>query len=338
MADIRRNLDMEFALRRDRALMDAERRKKEAMEKIPELSSLDAKITLSGIRYARSMLAGSESDMDAQALSEHIDTLNKRKEELLIAYGFPKDYLEPHFSCPICEDRGYVTSGSGQEVPCSCYQKLYLEKLYAFSNILDDGETGFEFFDDSLFSDKADKKYKSDVSPRAQINSIKEKCLEFIEKFDQKDTKNMYFFGPTGTGKTFMAKSIGLELIKKGYTVLYLSSPTLFSIVRRHRLNIEYGAAADESYKNLITSNLLILDDLGIEPASDARYAELLTLLEMRKAQSKISIARTVISSNLDIKRLFQEYNERIASRIVGEFDTYQFIGDDIRIIKKIAR
>ncbi|MCX7774354.1 MAG: hypothetical protein N2376_14725, partial [Clostridia bacterium] len=87
---------------------------------------------------------------------------------------------------------------------------------------------------------------------------------------------------------------------------------------------------------SLITANLLILDDLGTEPGSDARYAELLTLLEMRKAQAKLHPSHTIISSNLDLKRLFQEYNERIASRIVGEFETLQFVGDDIRLIKKI--
>jgi DNA replication protein DnaC len=84
--------------------------------------------------------------------------------------------------------------------------------------------------------------------------------------------------------------------------------------------------------------NLLILDDLGTEPGSDSKYAELLSLLELRKAQGKNNIARTIISSNLDFKRLFQEYNERIASRIIGEFQALQFAGEDIRILKKLKR
>ena len=55
MAEIRRNLDNEFALRRDKALRDVERRKEEARDRIPELARLDAEITLSGLRYARSL-------------------------------------------------------------------------------------------------------------------------------------------------------------------------------------------------------------------------------------------------------------------------------------------
>src|SRR5690606_27492758 len=130
------------------------------------------------------------------------------------------------------------------------------------------------------------KKYNADVSPREQILSIKKKCLDFVINFNKKDTKNMYFFGPTGTGKTFMAKSTGIELLKKGYTVLYLSATSLFSIIHRYRINVSTeDANTEQAYKNLITTNLLILDDLGTEPGSDSRYAELLTLIELRKAR-----------------------------------------------------
>lgn len=336
MSDIRRNLDKEFAFRRDRALWEAERRKKEIVDKIPEIGAIDSQITLTGLKFARGIVSEDASSMDSVSLIKRINQLKKKKEELLLAANYPIDYLEPKFTCNICEDRGYINDEKGAYVPCLCYQKLYLQRLYKFSNILDDGKTGFSFFNEHYFSDKVNsKKYKSDVSPRENILTIKNQCLKFIDNFKEQNTKNMYFFGPTGTGKTFLAKSCGLELIKKGYTVLYLSATTLFSIIHRYRINLASDDANIESaYKNLITSNLLILDDLGTEPGSDARYAELLTLIELRKNQSSVTPTKTIISSNLDIKRLFQQYNERIASRIVGEFDIFQFFGDDIRIIR----
>ncbi|HBR03011.1 MAG TPA: AAA family ATPase [Ruminiclostridium sp.] len=336
MAEIRRSLDNIFAAKRERALIDAERRKKEAYAKIPRLAELDAEITLAGIRFARRLLSQNNPD-DGYTLDERISFLNAQKEALLKTHGLPVNFMEPVFSCPACEDRGYIAKSSGESVPCSCYQKLYLEQLYAYSNILDDGQTGFEFFDETFFSDKLNaKRYQVEISPREQILGIKHQCEKFVENFPDKETPNFYFFGSIGTGKTFMAKSIGLELVKRGYSVLYLSAPSLFSTIQQYRISSDKDVAENEqAYKNLITVNLLILDDLGTEPKSDARYAEFLTLLEMRKGQSRNHTAKTIISSNFDLKRLFQEYNERIASRIVGEFQAFQFIGDDIRLIKR---
>ena len=56
MAEIRRNLDNEFSLRRDKALIDAERRKKELYERLPKLAQIDTEITLTGLRYDRACL------------------------------------------------------------------------------------------------------------------------------------------------------------------------------------------------------------------------------------------------------------------------------------------
>lgn len=337
MADIRRFLDNQFALKRDRAIYEAERRKRELLGRIPDLSEVDTELSLAGVRYAQALL----NDATASSADDYlkkIDHLNNKKELILSTNNIPMDYLEPNYSCKICEDRGYV-SANGASVPCSCYKRLYLEHLYEVSNLLDDGKTGFDYFDETWYSDEINsKKYLLDISPRVQINSVKEQCQEFILKFTEGDTKNLYFYGLTGTGKTFMAKSIGLELLKAGFSVLYLSATSLFSIIQQYRLNIDRdGVSSEQAYKNLISTNLLILDDLGTEPQSDSKYAELLTLLELRTAQNKIRTAKAIIASNLNFKRLSQEYNERIASRIVGDFHSLQFVGDDIRIVKKLS-
>jgi DNA replication protein DnaC len=336
MAETRRLLDIEFERKRDRAIFEAERRKQELFRKIPELSEIDIELSLAGIRYAQSML--NENAACSEEYLRKIDMLTKKREYILSANNLPPDYLEPNFSCKVCEDRGYI-SKNGATYPCSCYNKLYLEHLYRISNILDDGKTGFGHFDETWYPDKTDvNKYSIDISPRAQILAVKEQCLEFVSKFTDESTKNMYFHGPTGTGKTFMAKSIGLELLRAGHSVLYFSATALFQIIQKYRLYIEEdGLSGEQAYKDLITTNLLILDDLGTEPKSDSKYAELLTLLEQRNAQNRISTAKTIIVSNLDFKRLVQEYNQRIGSRIIGEFQTLRFAGDDIRILKKLS-
>lgn len=338
MADIRRFIDMEFERKRDRAVFEAERRKQELLKRIPGLSEIESEINLAGVRYAQALLNDNTASLADEYLKK-IDMLGKRRDEILAANNISPDYLAPVFSCRLCQDKGYITE-NGASFPCSCYNKLYHEYLYKVSNILDDGNTGFEYFNEAWYSDKTDvKKNNINVSPRAQILAIREQCLEFVRNFKDEDTMNMYFHGPTGTGKTFMAKSIGLELLRAGYSVLYFSATTLFPIIQKYRLNIDSSdVSAEDAYKSLITANLLILDDLGTEPQSDSKYAELLALLEQRNIQNRIRPAKTIIVSNLDFRRLLQEYNERIGSRIIGEFQPFQFIGDDIRILKKLGR
>lgn len=336
MVRINREIKSILESRRDKALAERDRRRAEVLAKIPELAELEQKIAMVGISHARRLIHGESGAADNDAVAERLNALKRERENLLVRYGYPPDYLEPRFTCSICADTGLVTNEHTLETkPCTCYRQLYLEKIYQVSNILDDGSTGFRYFDETLFADKPNpERYGYDISPREQILEIKERCLSFVEGFTDPNQSNLYFYGSTGTGKTFMAKSIGLELIRRGFTVLYLSSPTLFDIMNKARFS-SGDEEADATYRDLVETQLLILDDLGTEPASDARYAELLTLLEARKTRSSRYIARTIISSNLDLRQLYQVYNERIASRILGEFETIKFIGDDIRILKK---
>lgn len=340
MAEIGRQLDKIYSLRRDNAIRELENRRREAYRLIPSLPALLKDIAMAGIRHAKAVMKEGAETPSSEDLDRTLMALERKKEQLLSLAGFPADWLEPRYTCERCRDTGILLSSeTGLSQPCSCYRQLYVEKLFELSNILDDGQTGFSYFRDSYYPDISDKKrYRSDLSPREQILLIKEKCLDFVDHFEEASLQNLFFTGSPGTGKTFMARCIGLELLKKGYTVLYLSTPSLFEIIRKYRMNQEEdGLSFETAYRSIATSQLLILDDLGTEPLTESRYAELLTLLETRKALSSRSVCRTVISSNLDAKGLFEVYKERIASRILGEFTTLQFIGEDIRLIKKLG-
>ena len=84
--------------------------------------------------------------------------------------------------------------------------------------------------------------------------------------------------------------------------------------------------------KNLLTTDLLVIDDLGTENLNSMKFTELYKIINTRLLSAK---TKTIISTNLDLPGLFQTYDERLASRFVGYYDIYKFYGDDIRLLKK---
>jgi len=42
-----------------------------------------------------------------------------------------------------------------------------------------------------------------------------------------------------------------------------------------------------------------------------------------------------VISTNLSLSELYNLYDERVMSRIIGNFSIYRFVGEDIRLKKR---
>ena len=82
---------------------------------------------------------------------------------------------------------------------------------------------------------------------------------------------------------------------------------------------------------SLLTVDLLVIDDLGTETMNSMKFTELYKIINTRLLNKK---TKTIISTNLDLKGLFKNYDERLASRFVGYYDIYRFYGDDIRLKK----
>ena len=86
--------------------------------------------------------------------------------------------------------------------------------------------------------------------------------------------------------------------------------------------------AAQSTMSSVQNCELLIIDDLGAEFHSPFTDSCLFEIVNSRLSNRK----KMIISSNLSPKELSKNYSDRIASRIIGEFEQLLFIGDDIRI------
>lgn len=99
---------------------------------------------------------------------------------------------------------------------CNCLKQRLYNEQYNKANISNLDTQNFENFSDLLYSDKPDEnKYKTSLSPRENINQIKNICFKFIENFEDKNQKNLLFTGNTGLGKTFLSSAIANEILKK---------------------------------------------------------------------------------------------------------------------------
>jgi len=315
-------------------------KKDHVYKKIPRIEEIDREIQLTGIKYNKAILLGTEpTEKVIDELLVKLESLKKEKEQLLLEFSFPANYLEPEFECKSCKDTGFIETASGLEI-CSCYRQNYINLLFSQSNIKLLDEENFSHFNESLFPDKIDeKKYGIKISPRENILKIWERALSFIENLDNPEEKNLFFSGPTGVGKTFMINCIAAELLKRGKTVLYQTAPVLFKTINDYRLmTLKDNITDDTGYSNIFSVELLIIDDLGTESPTAARYAELLNILTTRQKNNLSAPCKTIISTNIGINKLHEYYDERVASRIIGGFDLFRFAGEDIRMLKKIAQ
>ena len=134
-----------------------------------------------------------------------------------------------------------------------------------------------------------------------------------------------------------MSNCIASELLKNGKTVLYQTAPVLLESIIDYKFskNKNYNNYDNSDiYKSILTADLLIIDDLGTESLNSMKLSELFTILNTRILNMNNKITKTIISTNLNINDIFNNYEERIGSRIAGFYDIYYFFGDDLRFRK----
>jgi len=260
------------------------------------------------------------SEAAASSMKKEIDVLTAEKEVLLKKMGLTLKSLEKSYNCNKCKDKGHY---DGKR--CSCYYEKQTRALLKASNLNVNKKHTFDDFDLSLYSDKEDLKYG--FSPRDNAASVKEISMAFAE-LKENAPQNLYFYGATGLGKTFTSDCIAHQYIIKRRSVFYMSAPKLFSIYEDYKFGRDLSEVAANIISSVENCDLLIIDDLGAEfhgPFVDSCLFEIINTRILNKK-------KMIINSNLSPRELSANYSDRIASRIIGEFEQLLFIGDDIRV------
>lgn len=308
-----RQLDNETRLRR---------RFEEIYTNIPKIKELDNLVSSLSLTKARMLLSGDETALNS--LKEELQEIFQLKQKLLVESGYPVDYLELQYTCPDCQDTGYINNRK-----CHCFKKATIDYLYTQSNlqeILD--KENFDTFSLEYYSNN----HIDPLTGRSSLTAMKTALAasrSFVDSFSD-NFNNLLLYGDTGVGKTFLSHCIAKELIEQSFSVIYFTASQLFDIFAKNRFDKDPSAELD--YEHIYDCDLLIIDDLGTEFSNSFTSSQLFICLNERILRRK----STVISTNLDLDDLKNLYSERVFSRITSNYTVLRLTGDDIRIQKKL--
>lgn len=299
---------------------DLDKRTEEIYNKIPRIKEINDAISTVSVAGAKRMLlerAGNASDIKKQ-----IEALSAEKASILRSNGYAEDYLSMRYTCPDCKDTGYT----GQ-TKCHCLNNTIIDLLYQQSGIKDVLKR--ENFDSFSFShyDNTKKDPITGVTALENMHQVVKTCRDFIDNFGT-DYRNLYLYGATGVGKTFLTNCIAKELIDGSNSVIYVSSIRLFEILAGNTFKKNNDNVANELSSNLLDCDLLIIDDLGTELVNSFTASALFNCINERHLRQK----PVIISTNLSLAELRANYSERVFSRITSNYTLLKIYGDDLRI------
>ena len=200
MADeILNSLLKEYSQKKLQAELDLEKRKEELYNSIPRLRQIEDDLNNFAISTAKNILKKGSSPEEEQELKNKVELLKAEKARILAELNLPDNYLRPFYSCSICKDTGYVSDGGYNMVMCSCLKQKLLDYSFNKSNMSNLNKENFSTFNPNMFSDEVDiAKFHFNISPRTNILNIKNKCVQFVENFEDPAQKNLLFTGNTG--------------------------------------------------------------------------------------------------------------------------------------------
>lgn len=216
-------------------------------------------------------------------------------------------FIPPSETCPRCQGAGFVLADVplghpdfGKAIPCHCKQEERLwrrvHEFHGLSNLASLARYTFEHFDPA----------PSWLSRPSQESL--DRAYERAWAFARQPEGWLVLTGGYGCGKTHLAAAIANERLDRNQAAIFVVVPDLLDHLRATfgpNSEVQY----DETFEQVRTTRLLILDDLGSQSATPWAQEKLFQLLNYRyNAQLP-----TVITTN---QRL-EDVDQRLRSRLL---------------------
>lgn len=305
--------------RRSQSELLRDRRVFQLHEQYSKLEKLDRQIRICKAERLLNLL---ENDDDRKCVGQ-LDKLLAEKERFMAEERVSSDYDTVIPFCKICGDEGY----SNGKI-CKCVWDLLIPSYLADSGLDQHRGIAFSAYTDTYYS-----------AP-AKMKPIKAFC-ELYCRPDFMNRPNLLFWGNSGTGKTYMAVCVARELIRQAIPVLIIRSPELMETMEEYRTlkrsfspDSQRDALISRRHRQVMETEFLIIDELGVEAKGPNNTANLLQILGSRQQKG----LTTLITTNLSLKELGVQYDNRLYSRLIGDYKKFHFEGDDIRVGEKYRR
>ena len=311
-----KKLTEEYALKREKALNEAEQREKQIRNTCPEIAEL---LIRRAALPAESLKRIMTNRNNAQEISEQMRIqglkLNEDIREGLKRRGYAPDFLAVHYTCGRCRDTGYLDGVPAKM--CQCLEK----NISRLISGIDADTPVFESFDEASLP-------LAEVAPgvtqRQWMSGVKQLCLEFADTFPNPEKQNLMLTGEAGLGKSFMLNCIANRVSARGYEAKLINAYTLNETMRSRHFHQEEEMS---EFDSLVSCPLLLIDDLGTEPMLRNITMEYLFIL-INERQSK----NTVIATNMTPVQIKDRYGERIMSRLcANNWQHIRLMGKDLR-------
>ncbi len=142
--------------------------------------------------------------------------------------------------------------------------------------------------------------------------------------------ENVFFTGPTGCGKSFLACALAHKACRDGYLVLYIRATALFRDLALAR--------ADGSLRNLLLRlarvDVLVVDDWAMAPLSEQERRDFWEICEER-----YQTRSTILTSQLPVTQWHEQIGDAtiadgILDRLVHNAHRIELRGDSMRKTK----
>lgn len=281
-------------------------------EKHPKLKDLD----LSIIKFYTKIGVARIEKKQIDELEKQLENVKSERNTFLKEHNINDDYKELEYVCNKCKDTGYVDGHK-----CSCFVQKEIElfdNISHFKNYIEDDN--FDKLDMSFYN-QSGLEYNGTTYRQLMETQIK-KFKDQVENMSKKPF-SLLLIGPTGTGKTFLARCMGALALKNNKSVLYTNVNEYLN-----SLKPDYEGEPLKYYA--VSCDLFILDDLGTEKITDYTNTEINYIIDKRLNDKK----STIITTNLMPDQIEDGYLSSTYSRLVNAYDNEYLYGDDLRRLK----